>query len=240
VNKTPMMIGTPPGGITTTYVTVPFRLANPTSQALRAAAAQGGNDAELMLRAADEMERLLSALSWCSGSPSFAPEGEAHAGWQAVAGPLLRSVGVSKVDTPQPRATSPHSDYEIEARGPTHRVDLYVGLMIGGESAAVLDLDEVRGACRDWVRDHGIGMTFAPTTFIYPGDGPGPTEEPGVIIGMILNPRMRPLETADGLTLTGIRLAFRLLGVLKQERIYVVASDETLVVRRRRRDEGSS
>lgn len=37
-----------------------------------------------------ENERLRDALRWCGGSPSFAPEGEAHAGWQKVVAPLLQ------------------------------------------------------------------------------------------------------------------------------------------------------
>jgi hypothetical protein len=45
---------------------------------------------ELMLDAADEIDRLRDALFWCGGSPSFAPGGEAHEGWEKMVEPLMR------------------------------------------------------------------------------------------------------------------------------------------------------
>lgn len=37
-----------------------------------------------------ENQQLRTALIWCSGSPSFAPEGEARVGWLKVCAPLLK------------------------------------------------------------------------------------------------------------------------------------------------------
>lgn len=34
-------------------------------------------------------KKLREALVWCSGSPSFAPEGEARGGWLKLCAPLL-------------------------------------------------------------------------------------------------------------------------------------------------------
>lgn len=39
--------------------------------------------------ALEEIRRLRDALSWCSGSPSFAEGGEAYLGWLNVCAPLL-------------------------------------------------------------------------------------------------------------------------------------------------------
>jgi hypothetical protein len=126
------------------------------------------------------------------------------------------------------RQTSPNSDFEIETRGPTHRVDIHVNLREGYESLENLSIADVEQECRKWTRDHCMEMTLTPTRLFYP-DG----EEPTVIIGMILSPRSVRPGTAEGLTLSAVRFAFRLLDALNRERVYVVASDETLVVRKR-------
>lgn len=44
-----------------------------------------------------EIEQLRDALIWCSGSPSFAPGGEAHVGWTRIRETLLshRGIGLS-------------------------------------------------------------------------------------------------------------------------------------------------
>ena len=40
-----------------------------------------------------EADALREALIWCSGSPSFAPEGEAREGWVSICQPLLAATG---------------------------------------------------------------------------------------------------------------------------------------------------
>jgi hypothetical protein len=71
-----------------------FITSSPTSRALRRLAGQHvgevGIAAGLMREAADEIDRLRDALFWCGGSPSFAPDGEAHEGWEKLVGPLMR------------------------------------------------------------------------------------------------------------------------------------------------------
>lgn len=60
-----------------------FITSSPASRALRRV---GGR---LATEAADEIDRLRDALSWCGGSPSFAPGGEAHEGWEETVRPLM-------------------------------------------------------------------------------------------------------------------------------------------------------
>ncbi len=62
----------------------------------------GGYPAQLeLLEMVAEIRRLRArldkceeALVWCSGSPSFAPEGEARVGWLALCAPLLASLRI--------------------------------------------------------------------------------------------------------------------------------------------------
>jgi hypothetical protein len=72
-----------------------FLTSSPTSKALRRLSAGCGEPGipypgNLFQKAADEIDALRDALFWCGGSPSFAPEGEAHEGWMAIVAPLMR------------------------------------------------------------------------------------------------------------------------------------------------------
>jgi hypothetical protein len=77
-----------------------FLTSSPMSQALRRIGSQQAGSlttesgevwhpANLLLQAADEIDALRDALHWCGGSPSFAPDGEAHEGWKAIVGLLM-------------------------------------------------------------------------------------------------------------------------------------------------------
>ena len=44
-----------------------------------------------VLRLRARVDALEEALIWCSGSPSFAPEGEARVGWLKLCAPLLET-----------------------------------------------------------------------------------------------------------------------------------------------------
>lgn len=47
------------------------------------------HDAAFIVRAVNSHEALVDALIWCSGSPSFAPDGEAREGWLKLCQPLI-------------------------------------------------------------------------------------------------------------------------------------------------------
>ncbi len=45
--------------------------------------------ADVRKRVLAHVDKLEEALIWCSGSPSFAKEGEAREGWEKVCAPLI-------------------------------------------------------------------------------------------------------------------------------------------------------
>ena len=105
---------------------------------------------------------------------------------------------------------------------PTHNVQIWVGLRVG-YTDEVHTIEDVEKICDAYVNDVKDCVTITPTQFRYV-DG----NEPGVIIGWINYPRFP--RTLDELTQRALKLADVLMYGLGQNRVSVVAPDNTYML----------
>ena len=113
-------------------------------------------------------------------------------------------------------------------RNITYFANIYVGLRPGYEKNASNEIFNVAKestikVCQEYCNDLGLCLSVTDTTFVYTNGN-----EPGLIIGLINYPRFT--STQHILKQKAIKLAEILLKKLKQERITVVCSDESIMV----------
>jgi hypothetical protein len=105
---------------------------------------------------------------------------------------------------------------------PTYQAVVHVGLREGydGPVRGAWEVQEMAQAYCDKV---GLAVTVTETRFVYKGG-----REPGVSVGLLCYPRF-PREPAS-IKAHAVELACRLRTLLKQERVSVACTDETIMV----------
>ena len=104
----------------------------------------------------------------------------------------------------------------------TDTVTIYVGFR-AGYTAERARLEACEAICQEYVDRIGLCVTVTPTRFVYK-DGC----EPGAAVGLINYPRF-PSNRAD-IRKKALELASLLMLGLKQQRVSVVCSDETIML----------
>jgi len=109
----------------------------------------------------------------------------------------------------------------------TYIANIYVGTRPGyndiHDHLLISNKQKIISICQKYCDDVGLGLTVTDTEFIYTNGN-----EPGIIVGLINYPRFP--ATRIEIKATAIDLAKILLKELKQERLSIVLSDETIMI----------
>ncbi len=107
----------------------------------------------------------------------------------------------------------------------TYQADIFVGLCPGYDArfSEAEQFEILRATCRLYCNTEKLAVTITRTEFMYV-DG----NEPGVIVGLINYPRFQRHEAM--IKDLAVLLAFKLKEALRQERVSVVCTDETIML----------
>jgi hypothetical protein len=104
----------------------------------------------------------------------------------------------------------------------TFTATIYVGFR-EAYSDVVHTLDEARAICQEITDRGGLCVSLTPTEFVYKNGS-----EPGVIVGLINYPRFPKMHCE--IKEQAIELAEKLKTAMRQERVSIVCSDETIML----------
>jgi hypothetical protein len=115
----------------------------------------------------------------------------------------------------------------------TFEVKIFCGLLPGYDGdASVHDYAAVK-ICREYCDKVGLGVTVSQVQFAYTGG-----DEAGVMVGLINYPRFP--ETGGKIMAHASNIALMLMEEFKQERVTIVAPDQTIMIERDDAAEGPS